>query len=64
MSVEAALALVMQLLSLFPTIEPAVMQAITDFQNLFSNGAQPTQADIDALITRVTAQSQEIQSLS
>lgn len=64
MTVEAALQIVMQLLALYPTVEPAVVKAIQDFQAMFAGGAQPTQADIDALIDRIKTQSAEIQALT
>lgn len=62
MSVEAVLAIVMQFLALFPTVEPALVRAIEDFRKLFENGGQPTQADIDALLDRVKSQSAAIQA--
>ena len=61
MTVAQAIAAILQLAALFPTLEPAFVQAVKDFEALFANGAQPTQAYIDALIARVQAQSAEIQ---
>jgi hypothetical protein len=59
---QDVLAVVLQLLALFPTVEPAIARAIADFQKLFADGNEPTQADIDALLDRVKAQSAVIQS--
>lgn len=63
MTAAAAIQLVLQLLALFPTVAPAAIQAVKDFEALFANGAEPTQADIDALIDRVKTQSAQIQAL-
>lgn len=63
MPAAAAIQVVLQLLSIFPSVEPAVVNAVNDFKNLFDNGAQPTTADIDALIDRIKTQSAAIQAL-
>lgn len=63
MDVTAALSVALQLLALFPSIEPAAIKAVEDFKNLFTNGQQPTQADIDALINKIKTQSAQIQAL-
>lgn len=62
MTAQAALQLVLQLIALFPTVEPALVQAIRDFEALFANGGTPSQADVDALLDRVRAQSAAIQA--
>lgn len=64
MTAAAVLQLVMQILSLFPTVEPLAVQAVKDLENLISGGGTVSQADIDALITRVQTQSAAIQALS
>lgn len=63
MTAAAAIQLALQIIALYPTVEPAVVQAIKDLKSLFEGGAQPTQADIDALIARVEAQSAQIQAI-
>lgn len=63
MNSNQTLQLVLQLIALFPALEPAFVQAIRDFEALFAEGKEPTQADIDALLDRVKAQSAEIQKL-
>lgn len=45
-------------------LAPAAEQAIEDFRKLFSDGNEPTQADIDALIDQINANSTKIQALS
>lgn len=62
MTAQAALQLVLQLVALFPSLEPTFVQAVKDFEALFSGGATPSQTDIDALISRVQSQSATIQS--
>lgn len=62
MTAEAVLSIVLQLLALFPSLEPAIIRAVEDFKKLFENGGQPSQADIDALLDRVKTQSATIQS--
>lgn len=64
MTAAQILQLVLQLVALFPTLEPAFVQAVKDFEALFANGSQPTQADVDALIARVKAQSDIIQAMN
>jgi len=64
MTATAALAIAIQIIGLFPTVEPAVIQAVKDFRNLFQGGGkEPTQAEIDALLDKIKAQSAEIQKL-
>lgn len=63
MTAALALQIVMQLLALAPTVEPAVVQAIKDFKAMIDSGNTPTQADIDALIDRAKSQSAQIQAL-
>lgn len=63
MDATAILQIVQAILALYPTVEPAVVKAIEDFKALFADGAQPTQADIDALLDRIKSQSATIQSL-
>lgn len=63
MTAEAAIALVLQLLALFPKVEPAIVQGIKDIKDLIAGGGTPTQADLDALFARAKAQSQQIQDL-
>lgn len=63
MTAAQAIELVLQILALFPQIEAAAVQAITDLKALFDSGATVTQADIDAIINRIKAQSEEIQKL-
>lgn len=58
------LSVVLQLLALFPSIEPAAVKAVEDFKAMLAGGATPTQADIDALISKAQAQSQTIQGLT
>lgn len=62
MTAEAIIALILQLMSLFPTVAPALVQAVKDVEMLFANGAQPTQEQIDELLSRVKAQSVTIQN--
>ncbi len=62
MTPQVILQLVLQLIALFPTLEPAFVQAVKDFEALFANGGEPTQADIDALLARVQTQSATIQA--
>jgi len=62
LNAQQVLAIVLQVLALFPTLEPAIVRAIEDFKKLFENGGEPTQADIDALLDRVKLQSSIIQS--
>lgn len=57
------LSVVLQLLALFPSIEPAALKAVEDFKAMLEGGAVPTQADIDALVNRIQAQSKTIQAL-
>lgn len=64
MNAQQVIQVVLQLLALFPTVEPAIIRVIQDFEKLFANGATPTQAEIDALIDRVKTQSQEIQNIA
>lgn len=54
---------VLQLAALFPSLAPAFIQIIRDFEAMFAEGNEPTQADIDALIDRVKSQSAAIQAL-
>jgi hypothetical protein len=62
MNAAAVLQLVLQLVALFPTLEPAFVQAVKDFEAMFASGNTPSQAEIDALLARVQTQSQIIQS--
>lgn len=62
MTVAAALALIEQLMALYPTLEPAFVNGFKDLQGLFAGGNEPSQADIDALISRVQSQSAAIQA--
>ena len=63
MTAQQAIQLVLQLLALFPSVEPSIVKAIQDFEALFASGAAPTQAQIDALIGQIKTQSAVIQSL-
>lgn len=63
MEPAAILAAVIQIIALFPTLEPAFVQAIRDFQSLVNSGTA-TQADIDALLDRVKSQSATIQGMA
>ena len=56
------LAVVIQIMALFPTVEPALVQAIRDFESLVTTGTA-SQADIDALLDRVKSQSATIQAM-
>ena len=62
MSPAEILAVVIQIMALFPTVEPALVQAIRDFESLVSTGTT-SQADIDALLNRVKSQSAMIQAM-
>lgn len=64
MTASEAIAVVLQLATLFPTLEPAFVKAVQDFKAMFSSGAEPTQADIDALIQRIQEQSAQIQAIA
>lgn len=64
MNAQQVLQAVLQLLAIFPSVEPALVQAIRDFEALFQNGNEPTQEDIDALLDRLKSQSATIQSMS
>lgn len=63
MTAEAAIALVSQLIALFPAVEPAIVAAVNEFKALFAGGATPTQAQIDALFDKIRTQSAQIQAL-
>lgn len=63
MTAAAALQIVLQMLALAPTVAPAVVKAVEDFKAMFADGNEPTQADIDALLDRIKAQSAAIQNL-
>lgn len=56
-------ALVVQVISAAQTLTPVALQAIADFEKLFADGAEPTQADVDALIAKINSQSEAIQAL-
>lgn len=63
MTAKEAIAIILQLLALFPTVAPAVVQAVKDFQKLFEDGHEPTQSDIDELMAKMEEQSKLIQNL-
>lgn len=60
----AILQVVQAILALYPTVEPAVVKAVQDFEALFANGATPTQAEIDVLIGTIKTQSASIQAIA
>lgn len=57
------ISLAVQVIAAAQTLTPVALQAIEDFKKLFADGAEPTQADIDALISKINSQSETIQSL-
>lgn len=62
MDAKTAIQLVLQLLALSVTLEPAIRRAVEDFQKMFEDGNEPTQADVDALLDRIKSQSAQIQN--
>lgn len=63
MSVEAIIALILQVISAAQTLTPAAIQAVEDFKKLFAGGQVASQADLDALIARLKDQSAQIQAI-
>ena len=63
MTPTAIIALVMQILALAPTLVQAAA-AVKELGDMVSDGKEPTQAELDALIERVKAQSGEIQKIA
>ncbi len=56
-------AIVLQLVSLAPNVIPLIQKAIEGLKDAFDQNGEVTQADIDALVANVQAQSEEIQKL-
>lgn len=63
MTALAAIQLAMQLMGMFPTVEPALVKGVQDLKDLIAGGGTVPQSDIDALLDRVKAQSAAIQAL-
>lgn len=63
MKASEVLQLVLQIIAMFPALEPAFVRAVEDFKKLFDDGAEPTQADIDVMLARIKEQSATIQAL-
>lgn len=59
----AIVELIIQIITAVQPLVPEAVKAVEDFKALFADGATPTQADIDALILRVQAQSAQIQAI-
>lgn len=57
-----AIGFFLQLVALFPTLEPAFVKAVKDFEALFNSGTA-TQEDLDNLIAQAQAQSAIIAKL-
>ncbi len=63
MNAQQIIALLVQVIGLAQTLTPAALQAIADFKKLFDDNTAPTQEDFEALLTRLSAQSDAIQAI-
>jgi hypothetical protein len=64
MTTASLLAFVLQLIALFPTLEPAFVQAVRDFNALFNSGNvtdEDAQKFLNDVIARIQSQSAMIQ---